>query len=113
MAYKLAIDDLVGVKIEGKNQQKDGSEKPFKFTLVCERYDAEQMKTVVSDKDETAFAFFSKVARDWHGQKLVLDEEGQPAPFNPDSLAVLMSISGMAMLCWQAYLQQVQATAKN
>lgn len=113
MAYKLAISDLIGVKVEGKNQDKDGSEKPFKFTLVCERKSAEQMKDVVSDKDETAFAFFEKNARDWQGQKLVLDEEGQPAPFNLDSLRVLMSISGMAMLCWQAYLTQVQANAKN
>jgi hypothetical protein len=113
MGYKLAIDDLVGIKVEGKNQSKDGTEKPFKFILVCERYSAEQMKSVVSDKDETAHAFFEKVARDWQNQKLVLDEEGNPAPFNIDSLRVLMGITGMAMLCWHAYLTQVQATAKN
>jgi hypothetical protein len=113
MAYKLAIEDVIGVKIEGKNQGRDGTERPFKFILVCERYSADQMKSVVSDKEETAFAFFEKVARDWQNQKLVLDEEGAPAPFNTDSLRMLLSISGMAMLCWQAYLVQVQAAAKN
>lgn len=113
MAYKLAIEDLVGVKVEGKNQAKDGSEKSFKFVLVCERYSNEQMKGALSDKDETAFAFLERVARDWQGQKLVLDDEGNPAPFNLETLRLLLSISGMAMLCWHAYLSQVQATAKN
>lgn len=113
MAYKLAIEDKVGVKIEGATKAADGSEKPFKFVLVCQRYSAEQMKDVVSDQDETAFAFFEKVACDWHNQRLVLDEAGNPAPFNLDALRVLMSISGMAMLCWNSYLVQVQATAKN
>jgi len=113
MAYKLAIEDLVGVKIEGKTKAKDGSDKPFKFVLVCERYSNEQMKGLMADKDETAFAFFEKVARDWQGQKLVVDEEGNPAPFNVDALRLLLSISGMASLCWHSYVQQVAATAKN
>lgn len=113
MAFKLAIDDVIGIKVEGKNQDKDGNDKPFKFVLVCERLDAEQMKNVVSDKDETAGAFFEKHARGWQNQKLVLDAEGNPAPFSVDALKVLMGVTGMAMLCWHAYLGQVQATAKN
>lgn len=113
MAFKLAVADLIGVKVEGSNRDEHGNEKPFKFTLVCERYSAEQMKAAVGNKDETAFAFLERVARDWQGQRLVLDDAGEPAPFGLEALRLLLSISGMAMLCWQSYLAQVQATAKN
>lgn len=113
MAFKLAIDNLVGVKIEGKSFAKDGAEKPFKFILVCERLTSEAMKQAISDKDETPAAFIEKHARDWQNQKLVQDEEGKPAPFGAEALAVLLSMQGMAQLCWHSYVQQVGATAKN
>lgn len=113
MAYKLAIDDVIGVRVEGKTTTKDGSDKPFKFVLTCVRKTAEEMKEAVSDKEETAFAFFEKNARDWQRQPFVLEEDGTPAAFSPDALRALLSISGMAALCWHSYVQQVQATAKN
>jgi hypothetical protein len=113
MAFKLAIDNLVGVKVEGKSRGGDGKEKSFSFVLVCERYTHEQMQETGSDKDETIFAFFEKVARDWRGQTLVLDDDDKPAAFSLEALRALMTVSGMGMLCWHSYVQQVQATAKN
>lgn len=113
MAYKLAIDDIVGVKVEGKNVGMDGTEKPFKFILQCQRKNAQAMRDVLADHDETAGAFIEKNAVGWQKQTMVLDEEGQPAAFSAEALRALLGISGMAMLCWQSYLQQVQATAKN
>jgi hypothetical protein len=113
MAYKLAIEDLVGVKVEGKSRDKNGVEKTFKFTLVCERYTQDQMKIAVSDKDESASDFVEKVARDWQGQPLVLDDDDKPAAFSVEALAVLLTITGMAVLCFHSYVQQAGATAKN
>jgi hypothetical protein len=113
MAYKLAIADVIGVKVKGKYTDEAGVDKPLEFVLFCDRCNAEEMKAAVSDKDETAFDFFDKHASGWKGQKLVLEEDGTPAAFSADALKALMSISGMAALCWHSYVQQVQATAKN
>jgi hypothetical protein len=113
MAFKLAIDDKVGVRVEGKSRDKEGVEKPFSFILVCDRLTAEEMAKTVADKDETIFAFFEKVGHDWRKQTLVVDDDGKAAEFSVEALRVLMSMSGMAQLCWHSYIQQVAATAKN
>lgn len=113
MAYKLAISDLIGVKLEGTVQQESGEDKKYKFVLVCDRISQEEMKRVVSDPDGTAFAFFDEHAKDWRDQRLVLDEDDKPAPFSKEALKVLFGIAGMAAECWQAYRSQVMATAKN
>lgn len=113
MGFKLAVDDVIGVKVQGKYTDKDGADKSFKFVLFCERRTAQQMKDAVADQEETVVDFLAKYARDWKGQTLVLEEDNSPAAFSPDSLRALLSISGMAALCWHSYVQQVQATVKN
>lgn len=114
MAVKLAIEDVVGVKVEGKNIDKAGVEKPFKFILVCERYTSEQMKAIAQgNAEDNAFALFEKIARDWSGQKLVLEDDGTPAAFSLEALRLMLTIPGLAFLCWVAYREQVGATAKN
>lgn len=113
MALKLAIADVIGVKVEGKTTQDDGSDKPFKFTLVCDRLPHDQVKKHLEDKEGTTVEFFQKHARGWKDQKLVLDGEGNPAEFGGEALAMLFTIAGMANTCWAAYLAQVVVTAKN
>lgn len=113
MAFKLAIADRIGVKVEGHTRDDNGAEKPFKFVLVCDRLTGDQVRDTLSDKDETTTAFFEKRAHEWRGQNLVLDEDGKPAPFSVEALRMLFTIGGMSAVCWQAYLTQVVATAKN
>lgn len=113
MALKLAIADLVGVKVEGTYRNEDGNERTFKFTLVCDRLPQDELKDVIADPAGTAMDFFRKHAKDWKDQRFVLDGDGNPAPFSDMALELLMSISGMAARCWQAYLTQAVVTAKN
>jgi hypothetical protein len=112
MAYKLAIDDQIGVNIKGKVISRDGKEKDFKFVLVCDRLSQTDLAAISTD-GKTTIEFFMDRARDWQGQTLVLDQDDKPAAFSAEALSALMSMSGMGNLCWHAYLQQVQATAKN
>ena len=113
MKYKLAIADVLGVKVEGSITDDAGVQKPFSFVLQCHRLAHDVMKATVMDKQESIVDFFAKHARGWTGQRLVLDEEGAPAPFTPEALAVLFGIAGMANTCWTAYLNQVVVSAKN
>jgi len=113
MALKLAIADVIGVKVEGNTTQEDGTSKPFKFILVCDRLPHDQMRKHLDDKEGTTVDFFLKHAKGWKDQKLVLDEEGNPASFSEEALKVLFTIAGMANSCWAAYLAQVVVTAKN
>lgn len=113
MDYKLMIADRIGVKVEGTTRDENGNEKSFKFVLVCDRLTGDQVRDTLSDKDETTTAFFEKHAHDWRGQNLVADVDGKPAAFSVDALRVLFTIGGMSAMCWQAYLTQVVATAKN
>jgi hypothetical protein len=113
MALKLAIADVIGVKVEGKTTQDDGSTKDFKFVLVCDRLPHDQVKQHLDDKEGTTTDFFLKHAKGWKDQKLVLDGDGNPAAFSEEALNVLFTIAGMANTCWQAYLAQVVVTAKN
>jgi hypothetical protein len=112
MAYKLAVDDKVGLKIKCTTVDKSGREKEFAFVLVCDRLDQDAVNTALADGNTTT-QFFEKHATDWQGQTLVLEENGTPAPFSADALRALLSISGLANVFWRAYLQQAGASAKN
>lgn len=115
MAFKLAIADRIGVKVEGSTTHEDGAKVPFSFILVCNRLKHEELRAITEDSASRATAneFFEKHALDWRDQHLVLDDAGRAAPFSVDALKVLFSIAGMSAACWHAYLQQVMATAKN
>jgi hypothetical protein len=113
MAYKLAIANEFGLRVEGKTRDGAGADKPFSFVLTCDRLSGDELQQSIKDNAETIQQFFERVAKGWKDQRLVLDEEGKPAEFCVDALRVLMSINAMPQLCWQAYLTQVGAAAKN
>ncbi len=113
MAYRLAISDKVGVKVEGSTVDEDGVEKRFRFVLVCDRLPQDRLRDLIADKSATSMDFFRDHAHGWRDQRLVLDADGNPAPFSLEALQCLFTISGLSAVCWQAYLSQVVATAKN
>lgn len=113
MAVKLAIADTIGVKVEGNTVDESGGDKPFKFVLVCNRLSQEKLRDEIANKDATSIDFFKRHALGWRDQRLVTDDAGNPAPFSLEALELLFSISGMAGVCWSAYLAQVVATGKN
>lgn len=111
--YKLAIAELVGVTVSGSTTGEDGKPRDFKFVLVCDRLKSDELRAVIADAAQTANTFFEQHVKGWREQDLVLDEAGAPASYSVPALQILFSIGGMAAVCWQAYLQQVMAAAKN
>lgn len=112
MGYKLAIDDKVGVKVEGKYVGESGVERSYRFVLVCDRLTNDELLEA-QRSDEMASDFILRVSRDWRDQRLVLDEDGKPAAFSQEALGRLLCIANMPIVCWNAYRMQVQATGKN
>lgn len=56
--------------------------------------------------------FMRGVVLDVSDQQLVLDGEGQPAPFGPAMLDALLGVSGVPMALYMAWLQAAQASHK-
>jgi len=110
--FRLSIANTVGVLVKGKYHDENGAEQPFEFTLFCDRLSNEEMLALPS-RYATAFDFLRAHAKGWKDQQLVVDEANQPAAFSPEALDVLLSMTGMAAACYQAYRVQATATLKN
>jgi hypothetical protein len=112
MALKVVVANKVGIKVKGTTQDEDGREVPFEFVLLCNRLTNAEMKSVMSDQAESIAQFFEKQAYGWRGQTLVTDD-GVPADFSLEALQTLFTIKSMDIVCWQAYITQAGANAKN
>ena len=112
MAYKLVIDNKITTKVKGYYRDEKGVSRPFNFELSQDRVSQDELKEIVTDGGSTP-DFIRRVTRGWKGQRLVLTEDDQPAEFCAEALDVLLSISGMATYCYQAYGAQVLVTEKN
>lgn len=112
MAYKLVISNKISTKVKGFYRNEKGVSCPFNFELEQDRISQEELKETVSDNGSTP-DFIRRVTHGWKGQRLVLDDNDQPAEFCAEALDVLLSISGMATYCYQAYVAQVLVTEKN
>jgi hypothetical protein len=113
MAFKLAISNIVAIKIDGRQRDKDGVDSDFSFFLMCDRLTTAEMQSHIQDNAESLPQFFEKIARNWRDQALVLNDDGSPAAYSVEALQALMSINGMPLLCWHSYTQQVGVLAKN
>jgi hypothetical protein len=112
--YKVVVSNNVIVLVEGKIADDDGAARPFKFSLVCKRLDADALKQELEDKEESASELMKKITTGWRDQRLVLEEdETTPAEFCEDAMSALMGIAGMGMQCLNAYLKVAGVNAKN
>jgi hypothetical protein len=104
---KLAVSPTLLVCVEGSIVSDKKATESFKFWLECERLSSDELAKASADQAESTMAFFSRVARGWEGQKLVLVSDGTPAPFSAEALGCMFSIAGIANLCWQSYCRQI------
>jgi len=113
MAFKLAIEDKVCVTVKGKRKTNvKGTDKPFDFTLTMDRMTQEQITEAMKSGD-TIEDFVVARTTDWAGQRLVLNEDETPAHFSEAALRHLLTLPGMAVWCYQAYLRDVGVQEKN
>ncbi|MGY8903205.1 MAG: hypothetical protein ACKVIH_01490 [Burkholderiales bacterium] len=113
MKYLLAIENKVTFKVVGSLTETASREKKFNFSLTCDRLDQETINTRLKDKSEQMGEFMQSITTGWADQRLVLADSGEPAEFDADSFALLMSVAGMPSVCFHAYLRAVAAKEKN
>ena len=112
--FKLSIEDTVEVPV--RFTLKAGKvNKTFALTLTAQRLDQDEI-TARLEAGEFKFKNFLQsegLVTDWAGQRLVLDEAGQPAPFSAEAFALYLSAAGVAQVTFNAYQKECSAKEKN
>jgi len=110
MAYKLTISDVIQFPVKGS--VKDGAlDVSFNFTMSALRLNTAAFRDAFGpDSKVLARDFLLANVSDWRGQRLVLDDDGQPATFSPEALDCLLSVVGMEALCVNAYREALIAS---
>ena len=110
--YKVVVSDTVIVPIKGSLSDDAGKPVPFRFTLTCKRMTADEFKDRMSGEFNIK-ELMAEVATGWAGQRLVLEQDGTPAEFCADAFDAMLNISGMALVCFNAYGKESGAQTKN
>lgn len=116
MAYKLSIGDCVEYKVTLSVVLPSGETQEHKFKLVGDRIESTALLTEIKQHELTTADWIVEHTRGWSGQRLVLDESGQPAAYSPDALRCLLGIHGATKVIFERYLDHLTAkdgAAKN
>lgn len=110
MAFKLVKRNKLRVPVKGSIAGEDGKPVNFSFFLLCERLTQSEIDEAIQDKKETVTDFVKRVTQGWED---VQDEAGAAMSFEPANLVAVLEQAGMPVVCYQAYLKEVGAVAKN
>lgn len=109
MKFKIAIGNTVLVPV--KFTLKDGSvNKLFTFSLTAIRKTPEEID---EQPELTIKDFLLENVTDWSGQRLVLQDNDEPAPFSRDALDYLLKQPGLLGIVWTAYQRECGGKEKN
>ncbi len=113
MAHKLKVRNKLKVHVKGEFKDEDGSTVPFDFHLHCKRKSQEEVSELTGGRSGKLIKEFLKESTEgWDDD--MQDEHGTPLPFNAENLdLVLNQFPGMALVCFQSYLHDCAAVAKN
>lgn len=110
MAFKLVKRNKLRVPVKGTLKGEDGKPVNFNFTLLCERLTQDEIDEAMKNKEESVKDFVHRVTNGWED---VLDDAGQPLDFGTESLNSVLAEAGMPVVCYQSYMKEVGAVAKN
>lgn len=110
MAFKLVTRNKLRVSVKGSIAGEDGKPVPFSFVLLCERLSQTKIQEALENKDAPVVDFVQRVTNGWED---ILDDAGQPLAFDADNLAAVLDQAGLPGVCFQAYMKEVGAVAKN
>lgn len=109
MNFKLAIAAIVIFQV--KLTMRDGLiDKPFVFQLTAARKTQEQIEETpeLSVKD-----FLLDNVTDWQGQRLVLQDNGEPAAYSREAFDFMLKQPGVLGVVWAAYQKHTAGKEKN
>lgn len=113
MAYKLAIGNVFEFRVQAAIKDAT-TEHKIDARFTADRLTAQEGADLLNGVGEAAEAtineFLLQHISGWRGQKLVLEEDGQPAGFSHDALEAMLGVAGMGMLIYVAYLKAMAAT---
>lgn len=108
----LAISNTSEISV--KFTLKEGSvNKLFAFTFTAVRLDQDEISERMDDKNKKVKDFMADVITGWSGQRLVLEDNGEPAAFSAEALAMMLNVMGVAGILFAAYLKDCGAKEKN
>ena len=108
MALKLTIGDVIDVPVKGSVKD-GGKDVDFRFTLQARRISTEAYREQFGSESElTKREVLEQHITGWKGQRLVVDEDDQPAPFSSEAFGLLMSVVGMEDTILMSYLKALQ-----
>ena len=113
--FKLAVEDRVLVNIKGKfAPSSTGHALNMDFYLAMDRLSQEEINKAQAS-NEPIVDFLKRITHGWKEQRLVLEDSGTktPAAFSPEAFDAMLSIAGMSVWIYQAYLSGVGVQAKN
>lgn len=112
MARKLVIANIVKVPVKF-SLNNNGKIVPFAFSVTATRLNQDEIKAGVGDGETLISEFLTTIITGWDGQQLVVEEDGTPADFDSESLAMLLGTAGVSVAIFNAYLKECAAKAKN
>lgn len=113
MAYKLVIGDRLDVAVKGEVPDGTGNV-PFRFSLQMRRMGVEEYrKALAPDSEVLVRDFLLDNTVGWRDQRLVLDDDDQPARYTREAFECLLGLVGMEQFCFQAYLAALQIVNKS
>ena len=109
MSFKIAVGNIVQVPV--KFSLREGSiDRIFSFSLTAERRTPEE----IEDKPELSVKdFMLDNVSDWSGQRLVLLDTNEPAPFSREAFDFMLKQHGVLGSVWTAYQKQCASKEKN
>lgn len=121
MAYKLAVGDFIDFPVTLEFNDA-GTTRKFTFRLVSKRLPeavlsqhTDQMlssASTIGGRVDSTNALLQAYVTDWRGQTLVLDDEGQPAPFSAEAFAVMLAQNGASVEISRALTEANRAKGK-
>lgn len=109
MSFKIAIGNTVQVPV--KFTLKDGAvNKLFALTLTATRKTPEEID---EQPELTIKDFLLDNITGWSGQRLVLQDNDEPAAFSRDALEYMLKQPGLLGIVWAAYQRECGGKEKN
>lgn len=115
MTHRLCISDTVKFQVR-LSVNDAGTKKDFSLWFDANRVSLDALQANIEEHGEMKLVDFQrKVCRDnitgWADQRLVVDDDGQPAAFSAPALDLVLGLPGAVPLIHGAYMEAIAASA--
>ncbi len=107
--FAISIEDTVTIPVKFTMRER-AVDKLFSFTLTGKRKAQAEIEEnpEISVKD-----YLLENISDWSGQRLVITENKEPAPFSKDAFEFMLNQPNVLGIVWTAYIRACGGKEKN